>query len=153
MTSSSPESSYKIITKQIFIPQETLHRVLIFSFADRKTKPKTTHCEGSTWVWTGEHISKWGADWWLEVGKPFPAPSAPSTLRAPSKHPGNSSCNVSIKRKSVSADFYKPRSNILSKWRWIASAESQSWEVERHQIGCRHKVKCYFKLYSVRYTF
>ena len=37
MTSSSPDSSYKVITKQIFIPQETLHRVLILSFADPKT--------------------------------------------------------------------------------------------------------------------
>ena len=38
MTSSSPDSSYKVITKQIFISQETLHRVLILSFADPKTK-------------------------------------------------------------------------------------------------------------------
>ena len=37
MTSSSPDSSYKVITKQIFISQETLHRVLILSFADPKT--------------------------------------------------------------------------------------------------------------------
>ena len=66
MTSSSPDSSYKVITKQIFISQETLHRVLILSFADPKTNAAKKTCkryEGTTGVWTAEQISKWGADW------------------------------------------------------------------------------------------
>ena len=35
------EQLQKVITKQRFIPQETLHRVLFFSFAEPKTKAAT----------------------------------------------------------------------------------------------------------------
>ena len=45
MTSSSPDGSYKVITKQIFISQETLHRVLILSFADPKTRAAKKACK------------------------------------------------------------------------------------------------------------
>ena len=66
MTSSSPDGSYKVITKQIFISQETLHRVLILSFADPITRAAKKACKrygGTTGVWTADQISKWGADW------------------------------------------------------------------------------------------
>ena len=150
MTSCSPNSRYKIITKQIFIPQETLHRVLIYLFVDPKTKAATKKPVNAVKVLPGfgrRNIFTTGeltGD--LKWGKPSTAPSAPSSLRGPFKHPGNSSCNVSIKRRRVSADFWKPRSNVLSKWRWIASAASPDWEVDRLQSGCRRKVKYSFKL-------
>ena len=66
MINASPESSYKIITKQIFIPQETSHRVPIYLFVDPKLKRQQKaykRYEGSTRVWTADHISRWGADW------------------------------------------------------------------------------------------
>ena len=83
------DSSYKVITKQIFISQETLHRVLILSFADPKTNAAKKACkryEGTTGVWTAEQISKWGADWWLEVGEALPSPPQ---LRRPCEAPPN----------------------------------------------------------------
>ena len=81
-----------MITKQIFIPQETLHRVLILSFADPKTKAakkKKKACkryEGTTGVSTAEQISKRGGDWCLEVGEALPSPPQ---LRRPSEAPPN----------------------------------------------------------------
>ena len=42
--------------------------------------------KGTTGVWTADQISKWGADWWLEVGEALPSPPQ---LRRPSEVPPN----------------------------------------------------------------